>query len=63
MNYIVCGLIFLQELLGIITTKMEEEVQSGSDNIVTEFTTYEDFLSSQITSLDLFYLEVSDTVH
>lgn len=38
---------------------MEEEVPSGSDNIVTEFNTYEDFLDSQITSLDLYYLEVS----
>jgi len=37
---------------------MEEEVASGSDNIVTEFNTYEEFLNSQITSLDLFYLEV-----
>ena len=37
---------------------MEEEAQSGSDNLVTEFNTYEDFLSSQITSLDLLYLEV-----
>lgn len=37
--------------------KMEEEVHSGSDNIVTEFNTYEDFLDSQITSLDLYYLE------
>ncbi|XP_071952539.1 cilia- and flagella-associated protein 299-like [Antedon mediterranea] len=36
---------------------MEEEVASGSDNIVTEFNTYEDFLDSQITSLDLYYLE------
>ena len=37
---------------------MDEEVPSGSDNIVTEFNTYEDFLDSQITSLDLYYLEV-----
>ncbi|KAK2189690.1 hypothetical protein NP493_99g01014 [Ridgeia piscesae] len=36
---------------------MDEEVTSGSDNIVTEFNTYEDFLDSQITSLDLYYLE------
>lgn len=36
---------------------MEEEAQSGSDNLVTEYNTYEDFLSSQITSLDLLYLE------
>lgn len=38
---------------------MEEEITSGSDNIVTEFNTYEDFLDSQISSLDLYYLEVS----
>ena len=38
---------------------MEEEAPTGSDNIVTEFNTYEDFLDSQITSLDLYYLEVN----
>ena len=42
----------------VIRLKMEEEVPSGTDNIVTEFNTYEEFLNSQITSLDLFYLEV-----
>ncbi|CAD5112863.1 DgyrCDS2075 [Dimorphilus gyrociliatus] len=36
---------------------MEEEVQGGSDNIATEYGTYEEFLDSQITSLDLYYLE------
>ena len=30
----------------------------ATDNIVTEFATYEDFLDSQITPLDLYYLEV-----
>ncbi|XP_077999240.1 cilia- and flagella-associated protein 299-like [Glandiceps talaboti] len=35
----------------------DEEATAGSDNIVTEFNTYEDFLDSQITSLDLYYLE------
>merc|ERR1712141_689099 len=39
------------------TDKMEEEVATGGDNIVTEFSTYEDFLDSQITSFDLYYLE------
>lgn len=29
-----------------------------SDGIVTEYATYEDFLDSQITSMDLYYLEV-----
>ena len=38
---------------------MEEEVTGGSDNIVTEYNTYEDFLDSQINDVDLFYLEVS----
>merc|ERR1711907_372769 len=38
-------------------TKMEEEAPSGSDNIVTEFGTYDDFLDSQITAGDLYYLE------
>ena len=28
------------------------------DSIVTEFATYEDFLDSQITQTDLYYLEV-----
>ena len=37
---------------------MEEEAVA-SDNIVTEFSTYEDFLDSQITPLDLYYLEVT----
>ncbi|CAK8683128.1 cilia- and flagella-associated protein 299-like [Clavelina lepadiformis] len=36
---------------------MEEEGNAGADNIITEFVTYEDFLDSQITSLDLYYLE------
>ena len=36
----------------------EEEQHGGNDNIVTEFNTYEDFLDSQITPLDLYYLEV-----
>jgi len=37
---------------------MDEEAVGAADNIVTEFATYEDFLDSQITPLDLFYLEV-----
>jgi hypothetical protein len=36
---------------------MEDEVQNDQDAI-TEFATYEDFLDSQISTLDLFYLEV-----
>ncbi|XP_056659211.1 cilia- and flagella-associated protein 299 isoform X2 [Monodelphis domestica] len=37
-----------------------EEGVSVVDNIVTQFTTYEDFLDSQITTLDLYYLEDED---
>ena len=36
----------------------EEAAHTVSDNIVTEFATYEDFLDSQITPTDLYYLEV-----
>lgn len=40
----------------------ESGAHSGvSDSIVTEFSTYEDFLDSQITPTDLYYLEVSRT--
>ncbi|XP_045081590.1 cilia- and flagella-associated protein 299 [Coregonus clupeaformis] len=35
----------------------EDNAAAALDNIVTEFHTYEDFLDSQITSLDLYYLE------
>ncbi|XP_020844017.1 cilia- and flagella-associated protein 299 isoform X4 [Phascolarctos cinereus] len=37
-----------------------EEGVSAVDNIVTQFNTYEDFLDSQITTLDLYYLEDED---
>ncbi|XP_074607319.1 cilia- and flagella-associated protein 299-like isoform X2 [Acropora palmata] len=36
---------------------MDEEAVGAADSIVTEFSTYEDFLDSQITPLDLYYLE------
>jgi hypothetical protein len=36
---------------------MEEDVPTTHD-ITTEFATYEEFLDNQITTLDLFYLEV-----
>ncbi|XP_066431013.1 cilia- and flagella-associated protein 299 [Eleutherodactylus coqui] len=38
---------------------MEGEESSGAamDAIITQYDTYEDFLDSQVTSLDLFYLE------
>lgn len=41
---------------------MEEEVPSGSDNIVAEFASYEEFLDSHIKPIDLFYLEVFSCV-
>ena len=37
-----------------------EEGSSAVDSIVTEYTTYEHYLDSQINSTDLYYLEVSD---
>ncbi|KAF7257531.1 hypothetical protein EG68_04258 [Paragonimus skrjabini miyazakii] len=36
---------------------MDDNVPLGLDNAVTQFNTYEDFLDSQITATDLFYLE------
>jgi hypothetical protein len=37
-----------------------EELPSGAgDSSVTEFATYEEYLDSQITPIDLYYLEVS----
>lgn len=39
----------------------EEASHGVSDSIVTEFATYEDFLDSQITPTDLYYLEVSES--
>ena len=36
----------------------EEASNSAADTIVTEYATYEDYLDSQITPTDLFYLEV-----
>ncbi|XP_073454048.1 cilia- and flagella-associated protein 299 [Aquarana catesbeiana] len=35
----------------------DDESGTAMDGIITQFNTYEDFLDSQITSLDLFYLE------
>lgn len=36
----------------------QEDGLTAVDNIVTQFNTYEDFLDSQITTVDLYYLEV-----
>lgn len=35
-----------------------EEEGGVGDSVATEFATYEDFLDSQITPTDLYYLEV-----
>ncbi|OCU00366.1 hypothetical protein XELAEV_18006140mg [Xenopus laevis] len=35
----------------------QSEAGSAADSIITQFNTYEDFLDSQITALDLHYLE------
>ena len=36
------------------------EGQGVADSLVTEFATYNDFLDSQITPRDLYYLEVAE---
>ncbi|XP_042533944.1 cilia- and flagella-associated protein 299 [Dipodomys merriami] len=35
----------------------QDDAMTAVDNIVTQFNTYEDFLDSQITTVDLYYLE------
>lgn len=40
----------------------DDESGTAMDGIITQFNTYEDFLDSQITSLDLFYLEVNGSI-
>ncbi|CAK7316892.1 Cilia- and flagella-associated protein 299 [Vulpes lagopus] len=35
----------------------QDEGLTAVDNVVTQFNTYEDFLDSQITTVDLYYLE------
>ncbi|XP_069341684.1 cilia- and flagella-associated protein 299 isoform X2 [Eulemur rufifrons] len=35
----------------------QEEGLTAVDNVVTQFNTYEDFLDSQVTTVDLYYLE------
>jgi hypothetical protein len=38
----------------------DAEMQAGqADTTVTEFDTFEDYLDSQITAMDMYYLEVS----
>ena len=46
-----------------VVVMAQEDSQAGqqvSDNIVSEFGTYQEFLDSQITRKDLFYLEVRE---
>jgi len=47
----------------LLPTYVEDEPHSttAGDSIITEYATYEDFLDSQITQTDLYYLEVSFT--
>ena len=43
----------------------QDEKQTGqqvSDSIISEFGTYQEFLDSQITRKDLYYLEVSGVI-
>uniref|UniRef100_A0A8C5XYR8 Cilia- and flagella-associated protein 299 n=2 Tax=Microcebus murinus TaxID=30608 RepID=A0A8C5XYR8_MICMU len=35
----------------------QDDGLTAVDNLVTQFNTYEDFLDSQITTVDLYYLE------
>ena len=39
-------------------SNMDDDAPTGTDNVITEFENYEQFLDSQITAVDLFYLEV-----
>ena len=51
----------LSQLCRIMATSSESDQgpHGGvSDSIITEFSSYEDFLDSQITPTDLYYLEV-----
>ena len=40
---------------------MEDELPIGAESVVNEFATYEDYLDSQITKTDLYYLEAPQT--
>jgi hypothetical protein len=44
-----------------IYSRMEEDLPAAVD-IVMKYATYEEFLDSQVTRLDLSYLEVTQTV-
>lgn len=53
-------MLLTQQVMAASSAEGESGAHSGvSDSIVTEFSTYEDFLDSQITPTDLYYLEVS----
>lgn len=48
------------ERYNLMTTNSDDQISSsvGIDDAVAQFKTYEDYLDSQITATDLFYLEV-----
>lgn len=48
----------VRDALAQATAMDKDEGLATIDNIVTQFSTYEDFLDSQITTVDLYYLEV-----
>lgn len=54
-------MLLIQQAMATSSAAEGDSAHSGvSDSIVTEFSTYEDFLDSQITPTDLYYLEVSE---
>ena len=50
----------LKQLSVVALAGMEDEVNQVVDGIVGEFGTYEDYLDSQISATDLYYLEDED---
>ena len=45
--------------VSMVSSLQMAESQVAVDSLATEFATYSDFLDSQITPTDLYYLEVS----
>lgn len=45
-----------------VDDEMDEDAGNDHDAVI-EFATYEDFLDSQISTLDLYYLEVNTKMH
>lgn len=56
-SYLLSWLV-VRDALAQATAMDKDEGLATIDNIVTQFSTYEDFLDSQITTVDLYYLEV-----